>query len=488
MLRERVRRLLLRFPDALAWVGLVSRERARTTFELAAPSMVSAGIWTVLRITDFLMVSLALPDAAVAALEISFQFYFVGFSLAIAVSSGTISLVSRFKGAGEDGAADLAVKQSVWFAVLLSVPLTAVSWVFADELMGLLTADAAVVEFGAAYLQVVMLALVFRFLSMIGSRGLQGCGDTVTPMYVNLVVIPVNILLNAVLIFGLGPAPRLGITGAALGTAVANVIGAAVFTAIYLSGRFPLRFRLGGTQLDTGMAGEILRVGLPLAGRRLVATLGRFPFLYLLGILGTPVVAAFAIGRQVVQLAMIPGWGYATSASTLVGQRLGEGAEGEATAYGWETVTVALVTQLLIGVVVAALAYPIARLFGTASVDLTAAFIWVFVLGIAGTSVAQTLEGGLRGAGDTTWPLYGMALGTVLRLVVAALAVPGGLTLAAIGDLRFAPGFGLGVVAVFAAILVDMYSRAAVNAVRFRSHRWQAVARRSAERQATSED
>jgi Na+-driven multidrug efflux pump len=112
----------------------------------------------------------------------------------------------------------------------------------------------------------------------------------------------------------------------------------------------------------------------------------------------------------------------------------------------------------------------------------------VFVLGIAGTSVAQTLEGGLRGAGDTTWPLYGMALGTVLRLGVAVLAVPAGLTLATVGGVEFAPGLGLGVTAVFAAILVDMYSRAAVNAVRFRSRRWQAVARRSADRQAASED
>jgi putative MATE family efflux protein len=487
-MRGRLRRLLLGFPDALARLGLVSRDRARETFELAVPSMVSAGIWTVLRITDFFMVSVALSDAAVAALEIAFQFYFVGFSLAIAVSSGTISLVSRFKGAGEDAAADLAVKQSVWFAVLVSVPLTAVSWFFAEELMGLLSGDAAVVDFGAAYLEVVMLALVFRFVSMVGSRGLQGCGDTLTPMYVSLTVIPVNILLNAVLIFGLGPFPALGIAGAAIGTALANVANAAIFAVIYLSGRYPLRFRLTGRQVDLGMATEIVRVGVPLAGRRLIATLGRFPFLYLLGILGTPVVAAFAIGRQVVQLAMIPGWGYATSASTLVGQRLGEGKEEEATRYGWETTTVALATQLLVGAAVAVLARPIAILFGTGTVDLTVTFIWVFVLGVAGSSVAQTLEGGLRGAGDTTWPLYGMALGTALRLGVAVLAIPAGLTLVTVGSFEFAPGLGLGLTAVFAAIVVDMYSRAAVNAVRFRSHRWQAVARESADRRAASED
>lgn len=478
-MRERGRRLLLWLPDALARLGLVSRGKARETFELAVPSMVSAGIWTVLRITDFLMVSLALPDTAVAALEFSFQYYFVGFSLAIAVSSGTISLVSRFKGAGDDAAADRAIKQSLWFALALSVPLTAFAWVAADDLVGLLTDDAAVIAFGEAYLQIVMLALVFRFFSMIGSRGLQGCGDTVTPMYVNLAVIPLNILLNAVLIFGLGPAPRLGIAGAALGTALSNVVGAAVFAVIYLSGRYPVRLRLSGPQFDRAIAGEIVRVGAPLAGRRLVPTLGRFPFLFMLGILGTPVVAAFAIGRQAVQLAMIPGWGYATSASTLVGRSLGEGDDAAATAYGWETAKVGLATQLGVAALFAVFARPVALLFGTGAVDLTVAFIRVFAVGVAATSLAQTLEGGLRGAGDTTWPLYGNVVGTGLRLVVTALALPAGLVLGAVGGLTLSPGLGLGVAAVFAAILVDMYSRAAINAARFHSRRWQAVGRRS---------
>jgi len=482
MVRERGWRLLLRVPDALARLGLVDRERARATVDLAVPSMISAGIWTILRITDFFMVSLALPDAAVAALELSFQYYFVGFSLAIAVSSGTISLVARFVGAEERAMADFVIKQSLWFALLLAVPLMAASWLFADGLLDVLSDDAVVIDFGATYLRIVMLGLLFRFWTMIGSRGLQGAGDTRTPMYVNLLVVPINILLNALLIFGLGPFPQLDIAGAALGTVLANGLGAAVFGWIYRSGRYDLRLRLGGTQWDTGVAAEILRVGVPLAARRLIGTLGRFPFLFVLGALGTPVVAAFAIGRQIVQLAMIPGWGYATAASTLVGQQLGGEGTDEAAGYGWDTVTVALVTQLAIGAAFAVLARPIAHLFGTAAVDLTVAFIWTFALGIAGSSVAQTLEGGLRGAGDTTWPLYGTALGTLLRLGVAALSLPAGLVLWRVAGFPLAPGLGLGVGAVFVSILVDMYSRAAINAVRFRSGRWRAVARRSAAR------
>jgi putative MATE family efflux protein len=475
MVRAQARRLLRRFPDALARLGLVRREPARETVDLAVPSMVSAGIWVVLRITDFFMVSIALSDAAVAALEFSFQYYIVGFNVAIAVSSGTISLVSRFKGAGDDAAADFVIKQSLWFAIPISALLTAIAWVYADPLLAILTDEPEVVRLGSTYLSIVMLGLGFRFWTLIASRGLQGCGDTVTPMYLSGAVTVLNIVLNAVLIFGLGPAPALG-------------IGAIAFVPIYASGRFPLRFRLGGTQWDTEIATEILRVGTPLAGRRLIATVGRFPFLFMLGLLGTPVVAAFAIGRQVVQLARIPGWGYSTSASALVGQRLGEGDPERAAESGWTTVTVAVVTQVVIAAVLAVFARQIAVLFGTEAVELATWFIWVLAFTVVGSSVAQSLEGGLRGAGDTTWPLYGSALGTVLRLVFTALALPVGVVVADVAGFALAPGLGLGIGAVFLAIVVDIYSRALVNAVRFKSGRWQAVAAAAVARREAGDD
>lgn len=484
MVRGRTERVLGWVPDGLARLGLVRRDVARETFELAVPAMVSAGIWVILRITDFFMVSVALSDAAVAALEFAFQYYIVGFNVAIAVSSGTISLVSRYKGAGDDAGADFVVKQSLWFAIPVSLLLTAVAWEHADALLGVLTDEAAVVGPGSTYLAIVMLGLPFRFWTLIAARGLQGCGDTVTPMYVSAAVTVLNIGLNALLIFGLGPAPALGIAGAALGTVIANAIGAAAFVPIYLSGRFPLRFRFGGKQWDTGVALEILRVGTPLAGRRLIGTVGRFPFLYMLGILGTPVVAAFAIGRQVVQLARIPAWGYSTSASALVGQALGSGREDAAERYGWGTVRVAVATQTVLAAIAALLAQPIATLFGTEAVTLTVWFILVHALTVAGSSVAQALEGSLRGAGDTTWPLLGAGLGIGLRLVATALALPVGFVLFGVGEVSVAPGLGLGVAAVFLAMLADIYSRALVNGIRFRSGRWRAVARAAAARRA----
>ncbi|WP_226022420.1 MATE family efflux transporter [Halomicrobium salinisoli] len=481
MLREWPRRVIEGFPALLARAGLVDRAKATEALDLAAPVMVTGGLRILLRIADFAMVGLALGDAAIAGLELGFQYYFLGFGLSLAVTSGTISVVSRLQGADEPGRANLAVKQSLWLALLISLPLTAISWVYAEPMVALLTDDAAVVDLGATYLSIVMLSLAPRFWSMIAARALAGSADTRTPMYVRLVTLPTNVALNALLIFGLGPFPRLGIAGAAVGTAVANALAASVFFALLVSGRYAVTLPLSGRQVDLGLLTEIVRVALPLAGMRLLQTFGRFPFLFVLGILGTPVVAAFAVGRRVMLLAMMPAWGYSTAASTLVGQHVGAGDDADAGAYGWQTLRIALVTQLLIAAVLVAVARPITALFGTGHPDLAVDFVRAFALAVAGFSVSRTMRGSLRGAGDTRWPLYGSILGAYCyRLPVAFLALPASavVTVPLVG-VSVTPGLGWGLPAIFAAIVGDYYLKAAVNTGRFWTGGWRAVARAS---------
>lgn len=474
---RRLRAAAMRFPALLARLGVVDRDRGDRAFDLALPVMITGGLRVALRVSDFVFVGLATGAVGIAALELGFQYYFIAFGLSLALTSGTISVVSRLTGAGEPARADLAVKQSLWLALAIALPLTAVSWVYARPLLDLLTPDPETARLGAAYLKVVMLSMAPRFWSMTAARALAGVGDTRTPMYVRLLTLPTNVALNAVLVFGLGPAPALGVVGAAVATVVANTAGALVFAGVFLSGRWPIRLRVGGPQFELGLAAEIVRVASPLAGTRLARTFGRFPFLFVLGVLGTPYVAAFAVGRRVVLFALMPAWGYATAASTLVGQAVGSGDEETASRDGWATVRVALATQLLVAVVIAAFAAPIAALFGTEDVALTAEFVRVFALGVAGFAVSRTTRGALRGAGDTRWPLYGTVLGTyLLRLPVAFLALPAGYAVT-LGPFSAAPGQGLGTLAIYAAVLVDFYAKAAVNATRFATGRWKAVAR-----------
>ena len=477
MLRRLARRFVEWFPAALARLGVVERTRATEAFDLAAPVMVTGGLRVFLRMADFLFVGLAIGDAAIAGLEIGFQYYFIGFGLSLALSSGTISVVSRLQGAGDRARAGLAVKQSLWLALMIAVPLTAVSWVYARSLVDLLIDDPQTIRYGAVYLKIVMLALTFRFWGMIAARALAGSGDTRTPMYVRLLTLPTNVALNAILVFGLGPAPRLGVAGAAIGTAVANALAAAVFAAIFLSGHYAIGIPVRGRQVDRGLLRELVRVSSPLGGMRLLQGFSYFPLIWVLGVLGPAAVSAYAIGRRVVFMAMMPAWGFSTAASTLVGQAVGAGEDADATAYGWQTMRIALITQLLFGAVLVAFARPIALAFGTAYPDLAVQFIRVFGVIVAGFSISRTMRGSLRGAGDTRWPLYGTFAGSYLvRLPVAALALPAGYAVSVAG-ISVAPGLGWGLPAIFVALIADFYVKAGVNTARFWTGKWQRVAR-----------
>jgi Na+-driven multidrug efflux pump len=119
------------------------------------------------------------------------------------------------------------------------------------------------------------------------------------------------------------------------------------------------------------------------------------------------------------------------------------------------------------------------RLFGVEEVGLAVTFVSVFGVTVLARSISRTLRASLQAAGDTTWPFYGTTVGSVLRLGLALLALPSGLVVLSVGGLTVAPGIGLGVAAVFAAILADFYSRMLVTGYRYRSGAWKVVARRS---------
>jgi putative MATE family efflux protein len=475
-IRNRVLSVILQYPTLLSKAGLVERDAGTTIFQLALPVMVTGGLRMLLRTADLVMVSHALGPAAVAGLQFGFQYYFVMVGLALALSSGTISVVARLAGAAEYARANLAVKQSFWLATLLGVPLTALFIAGATHLIGLLTNDPRVIAQGATYLQILSLSAVFRLWSMVGARAFAAVDDTVTPMYIRAISLPTNVVLNAVLIFGLGPFPALGLAGAAWGTSVANTLAACCFVAALLSGHFDVRLPIRGRQFDATLWREILQVGTPLAGVRLVQSGGRFPLLYVLATLGTEVVAAYAIARQIMLLAMMPSWGFSTAASTLVGQQMGTESPRAALAACWQTVRISLSTQLLIAGTLAVFAPRLAMLFDSPAIELTAQFIRVFAIAIAGFSLERALRGGLRGIGDTRWPFYGTVAGIYLvRLPIALLALPVSAVLS-VGSVAVSPGLGLGLGFVYLALVGDFYVRAIFNVFRIRTGPWQRAA------------
>jgi putative MATE family efflux protein len=455
-------RVLGWLPAFLASFGLIDETRGRRALELAWPRSVSGIARYSFRTTDLIMVGWAVGTAGISALAFGFTVYILLKRFGIGFSAATLSLVSQRYGNDEHEEASFVLKQSLLLAAAFTVPITAVTYVTAAPVIDRLGATPEVVRLGTPYLQLMAIGFGFQFFNLVCSRAYAGIGDTRTPMYVRSAAAVGNIALNGVLIFGLGPFPALGVVGAGLGTILATASAAVAF-AYLLAYREPdLTFRVPGRHWDTAVVRDIFRVASPAVGRKLLQTGARFPILVILATFGTGVVAAYEIGRRVLQLVRTPMWGLNFAASSLVGQSLGRDDAHDARAYTRDITVLSFAVLIPLFAVVAVFPAQFGRVFvdDQATIDLVVFFLQIYAVGSLGYTLDEALSGALTGAGDTRWPFYGTLVGLYLVLVPGAYLL--GIT------------FGLGLLGVGIALLAEFYVPAAVNYYRIRSDRWMA--------------
>jgi len=465
-MRELARRLADGLTRALDRAGVIDPERLDRTMGLAWPRIVT-GFAIMSKVTvDLALVGWAVGASAVAGLAFATAYWQVAKFLAIGLAGGTVGLVSQNYGGDDVDRAATVVRQSIWLALAIVVPLVACYVAFADPLVGLFGGTPDARAAGATYLAVVAPALVFEYLNLIASRTYAGVGDTKTPMVVRAGGGLLNIAASGAFVLA-----GYGVAGVAAGTVLATALVTLVL-AWGMAGRAyglpwmrasPVPVTRGRT-LDRDLLWQVVTVSAPLAGRRVLEMLVTFPLLWIAATFGPVVVAAFEVGRRVRDLVNSFSWGFSIAASTLVGQALGAGDEGEATAAGWAVVRLSAVVYVLVAAAVVAVPDALASLFvgDPAEVAQAAVFVQVAALSAVVRGVDGSVSGALRGAGDTTWPFVASVLGRY------AVALP----LAALGLVT-----PLGVAGLYLALLLEAVVPGVVNLVRFRGGRWRAVSR-----------
>ena len=456
-----------RLAGLLERVGIIDRERLDRTVELSWPRIVTGFAIMSKQTVDLALVGWAVGPAAVAGLAYAYAYWTVAKFVGIGIAGGVVALVSQNYGGGDRARAALVVKQGVWIALGIAVPVALSYVLFADTLVGLFGSEPEPAEFGVTYLVVVAPALVFEYLNLLASRTYAGVGDTFTPMVVRATGGLLNILLSGAFVFA-----GLGVTGVALGTllstaAVTVVLGWGILGHAYrLPGMSasPVTVQLGGPQFDRALSRQLVAVCAPLVGRQAARVAIVFPLLWIASAFGPVVVAALEVGRRVRDLLVSFDWGFSTASSTLVGQELGAGDESAAVAYGGAIVRLSFVVHLLAGSVVFVAAPWVARPFVSEPAELaqTAAFVRVAAATAVVAGVDGSLVGVLRGAGDTRWPFVATMVGqygVALPVAVAGLTTP------------------LGVVGLYGALFCGAAVPIGVNGWRYRTGRWKTVSR-----------
>ena len=347
-----------------------------------------------------------LGKEALSAVGMSRQIIFLLMIVMMAVSTGTMTLTAQAHGAGDRDLVNSAVRQGMWMALVVSAVMGTVGFVLAGRLLQWMGAPPKIVSVGAPYMRVWFAGMFLMVTGFIVSAAFRGVGDTVTPLWVSVIVNLVNVPANYVLIFGKFGFPALGVTGAAWGTILSRVIGFVLLMSILLRGRGRVGFGLGKRRcFEWDTARRILRVGIPAGGQGVVRNGARVVLWRVVAesAFKVPALAAFVVGMRFRMISIMLGLAFQTAAASVVGQRIGAGDLDGAERAGWAAVRLSVVPLVAMAGLVMFFAPSVVAVFSRDPevVRIGATLVRILAVGQIFTGMAIALGGTLTGAGDT---------------------------------------------------------------------------------------
>jgi putative MATE family efflux protein len=403
-----------------------------------------------------------LGPSAVATVGLTESLMTIVYTLAIGLSIGATATVARRIGENDrDGAARTAV-QVVVLGIVVSTVLGICGAFWAPALLGFMGGDAELRAMGGQFARIMLGGNATVFLLFLINAVLRGSGDAAAAMRALWLANAINIVLGPLLIFGVGPLPQLGVTGAAVATTIGRGVGVlyAASRMIGVDGRLAITRR--HLRPDLGLMARLVKLSGAGTFQVLVGSASWMVLMRVLASFGSTVLAANTIAMRTVMFALLPAWGLSNAAATLVGQSLGARKPERAEAAVWRAALYNLWFLGSIGAAFALFAPQVVRLF-TAEPEVVAygaTALRIIALGFPCYAYGMVLTQAFNGAGDTWTP-------TVVNLgVFWAVEIPLAYALA-----HHTP---MGPSGVFVAVALCFSALAAISALLFRRGRWKA--------------
>ncbi|MDQ3426770.1 MAG: MATE family efflux transporter [Gemmatimonadota bacterium] len=439
-------------------------------WKIAWPTVLTNIIGGLQGIVDHVLVGHLVGFTGNAAIGVSWQIILVVIVFISSLFTGMSVLVARFAGAGQPDKVDRTVYQAFLTAIFLSVGVMAPVGYFASPwLLDLVNAAPAVAAEALPFLRIMFLfsggMLVFFMLG----GALRSAGDARTPMILGIALTVLNLVLNVILIRGLGPIPALGTVGSAIGTVVASGLVAAYSLWKLWRGGWVVSFPRGrGFGPDWTIIRSLFQFGLPAGIQGIAMNVGGVFMLAFIGSLAQSAAAQAAFAVTYTQLFSLITWtsiGLMGAAAAVAGQNLGAGHPDRADAAVHVAARFGLAGAAIIGFFFLFFPRPLLAIFGMnepAVVEIGVQLLRVLSVSGLLITVALTYTGGLQGTGDTRSPLY--------ISIVSQIAVPLGIcfVIQRMGTLD--------PLDIWIAILVGHATRCALSVIRFNQGKWRGIA------------
>ena len=439
-------------------------------WKIAWPSMLTNVIGGLQGMVDHVLVGNLVGFKANAAIGVSWQIFIVVIVFISSLFTGMSVLVARFAGAGDEEKVNRTIYQAFLTAVFISLGIMAPIGYFASP--ALLNLVNAAPEVKAEALPFLRIMFVFSFGMMIFfmfSTALRSAGDARTPMLLGITMTVLNLLLNILLIRGLGPVPAFGTAGAAIGTCIASGLVAIYALWQLWTGGWVIAFpRGGGYGPDWTIIRSIFKFGLPTGIQGIAMNVGGVLMLSFIGSLAQSAAAQAAFAVSYTQLFSLITWtsvGLMGAAAAVAGQNLGAKKPDRANEAVHVAARFGFGGALFIGIIFLLLPRQLLAIFGMndpAVVEIGVQLLRVLSVSGLMIAVALTYTGGLQGTGDTRSPLY--------ISIVSQVIVPLGICFVIRETGTLDP------IDIWLAILAGHTTRCVLSVIRFSQGKWRGIA------------
>ena len=426
---------------------------------LAIPMMLEMAMEAVFAVVDIAFVS-RLGTNAIAAVGLTEALITVLYALAIGLGMGVTAMISRRIGARDPVAAAYVMGQAIWVGAAISIIIAVLGVVYAADLLSMMGASEGVISEGKGFTAMLLggnASILYLFLL---NAGFRGAGDAPVALRSLILANGLNIILDPCLIFGLGPFPELGVTGAAVATTIGRSVGVAYLFWYLFAGKGRLQFQLNNLAISPELIGRMIRISAGGIGQFLIATSSWIAIIRVVALYGSAPIAAYTIAIRLVEFVFLPAWGLGNAAATLVGQNLGAARPDRAEKSVWVASRYNVIFMTVLGSIFIVLAPEIVGMFTDDAEILSygVSCLRIMGLGYPMYAVGMIVIQALNGAGDTRTP-------SILNFIVFWLMqIPLAYWLAT--------GVGFGPNGVFMAIIISESVLTILGVLVFRRGNW----------------
>ena len=454
---------------ALLKEALVGGEQEYTTgsmkraiFLLSVPMVLEMIMESLFAVVDVFFVS-RIGVNAVATIGLTESVFMLIISMAFGLSMAATAMVARRIGEKDPEEASMAGAQAIIVGILISLVTGIAGWIWAPDILALMGGDPELVREGTMYTRIMLGGNFTIMLLFLLNAIYRGAGDASMAMRSLWIANGINIILDPCLIFGLGPFPELGLTGAAVATNIGRGIGV-LFQLYYLfrgkriihfyARHFVIRFKVILKQINVAAGGT---------GQFLIASASWIVLMRYIADFGSEALAGYTIAIRIIIFTILPSWGMANAAATLVGQNLGAEQPERAERSVWLTAKYNFIFLLAIAVVFIIFAPSLISIFHTAPEvnRIGVMSLRIICLGYGFYAYGMVVAQAFNGAGDTRTPTW------INLIAFWGIEIPLAYLLAFT--------FNFGPAGIFASVAIAESAMALIAILVFRRGKWKAV-------------